>query len=133
AVLSIINEYGVQMGQIAPQTEPHPLEREVQWLKQQLQEQQQTRKQQEDGQIMTVINQFLEEADEKGSLKHPLDESLEPEFADEIAAVRARHPELAHRQVLEQAYERMSWKVPEIRQTLIERQQAEAEAKRKEK
>jgi hypothetical protein len=133
AVLSIINEYGVQMGQIAPQTEPHPLEREVQLLKQQLLEQQQTRKQQEDGQIMTVINQFLEEADEKGSLKHPLDESLEPEFADEIAAVRARNPGLGHREVLEMAYERMSWKVPEIRQTLLERQQAEAEAKRKEK
>jgi len=133
AVVSIIQEYGVPMGQVPMQTETHPLETKVQQLERLLLEQQQTRQQQEQGQIIGVVNQFLEEADEKGSLKHPLDESLEPEFADEIQAVRARNPNMSYREVLEMAYDRMSWKVPEIRQTLLERQQAEAEAKRKEK
>jgi len=133
AVVSIIQEYGVPMGQVPQQTAMHPLEAEVQQLKSMLLDQQQTRQQQEQGQLITVVNQFLEEADEKGSLKHPLDETLEPEFADEIQAVRARNPGMSHREVLEKAYERMSWKVPEIRQTLLERQQAETEAKRKEK
>jgi len=52
---------------------------------------------------------------------------------EEIASIRRRNPSKTDRQVLEQAYENVSWKVPEIRQTLIQRQQAELEAKRKEK
>jgi len=54
-------------------------------------------------------------------------------LADEIRAVRSRNPSEPDRKVLEMAYERMSWKVPAIRETLLARQAAEAEAKRKEK
>ena len=133
AVMSIIQEYGVPMGELPPQTAPHPLETKVQQLERFLLEQQQTRQTQEQSQLLNTVNQFLEEVDDRGNPKHPLDENLEAEFADEITAVRARNPNLEAREVLEQAYERMSWKVPEIRQTLLERQQAEAEAKRKER
>lgn len=132
AVLSIIQEYGIQMGQIQqPQYDPYA--DKIAQLEKQLQEQQQTRQQQEESVLLNTVNQFLEEADERGNPKYPLDENLEADFGDEIAAVRARNPNMAPREILETAYERMSWKVPEIRQTLLERQNAELEAKRKEK
>jgi hypothetical protein len=132
AVYSIIQEYGIQMGQMQ-QSQPDPYAEKIAQLEKQLQEQQQTRHQQEESVLLNTVNQFLVEADERGNPKYPLDENLEGEFGDEISAVRARNPNMAPREILEKAYERMSWKVPEIRQTLLERQQSETEAKRKEK
>jgi hypothetical protein len=131
-VLQIIQEYGIQMNGLEPAYED-PYLAKINQLEQQLASQQQARIQQEESQVLTTVDSFLNEADERGNPKFPLDEGLEAEFVDEIAAVRRRSPSLSDRQVLETAYERMSWKVPEIRQTLLERQRAESEAKRKEK
>jgi hypothetical protein len=132
AVLGIMQEYGINLnGQAPAQVDPYM--QKIQSLEQQLQQQQQTRQQQEESQVLSTIDSFLNEADDKGNPKYPLDDSLEAEFVDEIAAVRRRNASYTDRQVLETAYERMSWKVPEIRQTLIERSNSTLEAKRKEK
>lgn len=132
AVLSIMQEYGIQLNGQEPAYED-PYLREINQLKQQLMQQQQTRQTQQDNEVLSIVESFLGETDERGNPKYPLDDRLEAEFADEIASVKRGNPSLNERKVLETAYERMSWKVPEIRQTLLERQQAELEAKRKEK
>lgn len=132
AVLGIMREYGIDLnGQEPAQVDPYM--QKIQQLEQQLKQQQQTRQQQEESQVFSTIDSFLNETDDKGNPKYPLDDSLEAEFVDEIAAVRRRNASYTDRQVLETAYERMSWKVPEIRQTLIERSNSTLEAKRKEK
>lgn len=132
AVLGIIKEYGIQINSLEPAYED-PYLTEIANLKNQLAAMQQAPIQQQESQAISAVESFLNEYDDKGNLKYPLDESLEAEFADEIASVRRKNAGLPDRQVLEQAYERMSWKVPEIRQTLLARQTAETEAKRKEK
>jgi hypothetical protein len=132
AVLSIMQEYGIQLnGQAPAQVDPYM--QEIQELRKQLEQQQQSRTQQEESVVLNTIESFLGETDDKGNPKYPLDDNLEVELVDEIASVRRKNPSKTDRQVLEQAYENVSWKVPEIRQTLIARQAAEAEAKRKEK
>jgi hypothetical protein len=132
AVLSIMQEYGIQLnGQAPAQVDPYM--QEINDLKQQLKDQQQSRTQQEESVVLNTIESFLGETDDKGNPKYPLDDNLEVELVDEIASVRRKNPSKTDRQVLEQAYENVSWKVPEIRQTLIARQAADAEAKRKEK
>lgn len=132
AVFSIIQEYGIQMGEI-PQTQHDPYAERIAQLERQLHEQQQSRHKQDESVLLNTVNSFLDEADGKGNPKYPIDDSLIPEFEIEISAVRAKDPTANPRTILEQAYERMSWKVPEIRQTLLERQNAELEAKRKER
>jgi hypothetical protein len=132
AVLGIMRDYGIELNGQAP-TQPDPYMQEIQNLKQQLHQQQQSKVQQEESQVLSTIESFLGETDDKGNPKYPLDDNLEVELVDEIASVRRRNPSKTDRQVLELAYENVSWKVPEIRQTLIARQSAEAEAKRKEK
>lgn len=132
AVFSIIQEYGIQMGEI-PQTQHDPYAERIAQLERQLHEQQQSRHKQDESVLLNTVNSFLDEADGKGNPKYPIDDSLIPEFEIEISAVRAKDPTANPRTILEQAYERMSWKVPEIRQTLLERQNAEMEAKRKER
>jgi hypothetical protein len=132
AVLSIMQEYGIQLnGQAPAQVDPYM--QEIQELRKQLEQQQQSRTQQEESVVLNTIESFLGETDDKGNPKYPLDDNLEVELVDEIASVRRKNPSKTDRQVLEQAYENVSWKVPEIRQTLIARQAADAEAKRKEK
>jgi hypothetical protein len=132
AVLSIMQEYGIQLNGQAP-AQPDPYMQEIQKLQKQLEQQQQSRTQQEESVVLNTIESFLGETDDKGNPKYPLDDNLEVELVDEIASVKRKNPSKTDRQVLEQAYENVSWKVPEIRQTLIARQAAEAEAKRKEK
>jgi hypothetical protein len=132
AVIGIIREYGIQLNGLEPVQED-PYMAEISRLRNDLAALQQAPVQQQESQIISTVEAFLAETDERGNPKYPLDERLEPEFADEIASVRRLNPRLSDRDVLDQAYERMAWKVPELRQTRLERQQAELEAKRKEK
>lgn len=132
AVLGIMQEYGIQLNGTEPIQED-PYLSEINQLKRQLMEMQQTGQTHQNSDNEAVINQFMNETDERGNLKYPLDDSLSDEFYDEIVAVRRKDSSLSNRQVLEKAYERLSWKVPEIRQTLLQRQQEDAERKRKEK
>jgi len=133
AVVQIIQEYGIDMGQIPQQQQTDPLYNRVQQLEQQLHQTQQQRIQQEESERVNAVTSFLEEVDTKGNQKYPLDENLEQIFYHEIAAVRKLNPNANYRDVLEKSYENVSWKVPEIREVKLAQQQAEAEAKRKEK
>lgn len=132
AVLGIMQEYGIQLNGTEPIQED-PVLSEINQLKHQLMQLQQNGQTNQNSENESLVEQFLNESDERGNLKYPLDETLSDEFYDEIVAVRRKNGSLNNRQVLEQAYERLSWKVPEIRQTLLQRQQEEAEKKRKEK
>ncbi len=132
AVLGIMQEYGINLnGQEPARIDPYM--QEINNLKQQLEQQQQARQTQEESQVLTTIDSFLNETDDKGNPKYPLDESLEAELVGEITAVRRLNPNETDRKVLELAYERMSWKVPAIRETLLQRRIAEEATKRKEK
>lgn len=80
---------------------------------------------------MNAVNAFLSQVDAQGSALHPLDETLEGAFAQEIGAVRTGHPDWSADKVLQEAYENLSWKTPEIREVRLSRLDAEREAKRK--
>ena len=80
---------------------------------------------------LNAVNAFLGKTDAQGNALYPLDESLEPAFAQEIGAVRSANPHMSADQVLAAAYDNLSWKTPEIREVRIARLEAEREAKRK--
>ena len=71
-----------------------------------------------------TLREFAQEKDERGNVKHPLDETLGPKFSQHINVVRSENPTWDTRRVLEQAYENLSWTVPELRAVLLERQAA---------
>ena len=57
-------------------------------------------------------------------------DSLETEILTLIPAVKKSKPDLLHKDVLQEAYDRARWANPATRQKLIEQQRTEAEAKR---
>lgn len=132
AVYGIIQEYGIDIGNVQYQA-PDPVMTRVQQLEQQLLQTKQQQEQQSELERVNAVNNFLEETDSNGNLKYPLDESLANPFYYEVLAVKETNPNAKYRDVLEKAYENLSWKVPEIRQAKLAQQQSEAEAKRKEK
>jgi hypothetical protein len=101
----------------------------VQQLQQNLTQQTQAQTQAQEAANLDAVNGFLAETDGKGSAKHPLDESLQSPFAQEIGLVRQLNPQWDARRVLEKAYENLSWKEPGLRAVILERQEAEKKAK----
>lgn len=57
-------------------------------------------------------------------------DSLETEILTLIPAVKKSKPDLSHKDVLQEAYDRARWANPATRQKLIDQQRTEAEAKR---
>ena len=80
---------------------------------------------------LNAVETFLSQRDAQGNALHPLDETLENAFAQEIAAVKAANPTLSANEILAKAYDDLSWKTPEIRKVRLSRLEAEKEAKRK--
>jgi hypothetical protein len=132
AVMGIIQEYGIDLSNVQYQA-PDPVLTRVQQLEQQLVQTKQQQEQQEESERINAVNSFLEEVDDKGNPKFPLDDNLAQSFYYEVLAVKETDPNAKYRDVLERAYENLSWKVPEIRQAKLAQQQAAAEAERKEK
>ena len=116
--------------------ENHPLLQnlfnEVNTLKSGLQQRQEQEKQAQYGNAYNAVSSFMEEIDENGIPKHPIDPSNEMDLVVEVKALREKHPDWDGRRIMEAAYENFSWKVPELREARLSRQAAEKEAKRKE-
>jgi hypothetical protein len=132
ALLSVAQEYGIPL-QGVEQPRYDPVVEQLTKLQQQMQQNQQQQEQQSESERVNAVNSFLEETDEKGNPKYPLDDSLAQQFFYEVSAVSEMNPNTNYRERLEKAYENLSWKVPEIRQVKLAQQQAALEAERKEK
>lgn len=137
-LFNIAKKFNVPLTQESANPDPlsqHPLVQQLAQKVNELQTSLSQRSQQEQNaqlsQAESVLNSFLNEVDSDGVVKHPMDESLEEEFATEIASLRQRNPDWDNRKVLETAYERTSWKIPEIRNELLRRQDAQKEAERR--
>lgn len=116
-----------------PDISNHPVVQQLMGTVQQLQQgftqQTQAQTQAQETANLEAVNGFLAETDGKGSAKHPLDESLQAPFAQEIGLVRGLNPSWDARRVLEKAYENLSWKQPELRAVILQKQEAEKQAK----
>lgn len=132
ALLSVAQEYGIPLNGIE-QPRYDPVVEQLTKLQQQMQQNQQQQEQQAELERVNAVNSFLEEVDEKGNQKYPLDDNLAQQFFYEVTAVSEMNPNANYRERLEKAYENLSWKVPEIRNAKLTQQQAAAEAERKEK
>lgn len=145
ALMQIARQYGVQLPQASvdpallqpgaqvPQFDPlaHPVIKTLQERTQRYEQLLQQQEQMEMQGNQTVVDAFLSAVDAQGNALHPIDESMHDAFAQEIGAVKTAHPEMGKQQILEKAYENLSWKMPEIREVMLARRDAEAEAKRK--
>lgn len=132
ALLSVAQEYGIPL-QGMEQPRYDPVVEQLTKLQQQMQQNQQQQEQQAESERVNAVNSFLEETDDKGNPKYPLDDSLAQQFFYEVSAVSEMNPNANYRERLEKAYENLSWKVPEIRQVKLAQQQAALEAERREK
>ncbi len=116
-----------------PDISNHPVVQQLMGTVQQLQQgftqQTQAQTQAQEASNLEAVNGFLSETDDKGSAKHPLDDSLQGPFAQEIGLVRQGNPSWDARRVLEKAYENLSWKEPALRTVILQRQEAEKKAK----
>lgn len=144
ALQQIARQYGIplqsqidpaqlQPGAAQPAFDPlqHPEIKQILDRQKQLDGFMQTQEQQALATNQKVVDAFLTAKDAQGSAQYPMDESMYPEFGQEIVAVKTAHPEFAPQQVLEAAYENLAWKTPEIREVRLSRLEAERDAKRK--
>lgn len=69
------------------------------------------------------VEAFASEVDKGGRPLRPFLADVHEQMMEEIPLIRARTPELASRQILQQAYETACWKNPSVRSRLIEQQQ----------
>jgi hypothetical protein len=126
-------EPGAQPESALPDISSHPVVQQLMGTVQQLQQgftqQTQAQVQAQETANLEAVNSFLAESDEKGNLKFPLDDSLQAPFAQEIALVRQLNPNWDARRTLEKAHENLSWKVPELRAVILQKQEAEKQAK----
>lgn len=116
-----------------PDISNHPayqqLAQTVQQLQQGFTQQTQAQTQAQEQANLEAVNTFLGETDDKGNAKHPLDDGHQQAFAQEIALVRQANSTWDARRTLEKAYENLSWKVPELRAVILQKQEAEKQAK----
>lgn len=98
-------------------------------LEQQLQQFSQRQSQTSEQQALVVVNDFLSQKDDKGSLKFPVTDDAIDDFAAHIAFVRGQHGDWDDQRVLEAAYGSLGWTHPAMRQVRLERELAERKAK----
>lgn len=137
----LAQQFGVQLQQPTqgqpgqfPDISQHPLVQQLAGTVQELRGAwtQQTQAQQQAAQQASTkaVTEFLNEVDDKGQPKFPLDNTLDESFVAEIQLSRSQHPDWAMRQLLEHAYENLVWKTPQLRELRLQKQ--EEERKRKE-
>jgi len=131
-IKALAEAYGVNLGQsLNSQRDPaiHQLQAQVDKLTTELSEaraERQQRHQHETETKLTSISQAIEDF----RADAPDFDELEDDIALNINRIRADNPNLAHKELLTQAYERAQWANPKTRQALMVRQEKEAEAKR---
>jgi len=123
-----------QGGQDAPSSDPmaDPRVRQLHEENQRLlnfhKQQAETQQRQANEANMKVLQEFASEKDERGNIKHPLDATIGPKFMQHVNAVRAENPTWDTRRLLDQAYENLSWTIPELRQLRLQREQEKKQA-----
>ena len=124
--------YGVNLGQsLDSQRDPaiNQLQAQVDTLTAELREAKAERQQRSQHETETKLSSIAQ-AIEDFRADAPDFEELEGDIALNINRIRAENPNLSHKDMLTQAYERAQWANPKTRQALIERQAKEADAKR---
>lgn len=105
------------------------LQGQVAQLTQTLQQQQGNSQQQQHEANVRMVENFAQEKDEGGNLKHPYFAEVTPMFASFVQATRQSNPTMPSEQVLQQAYESACYANPTVRAKI---QADEALARRKE-
>jgi hypothetical protein len=131
-IKALAQAYGVDLGQsLSGQRDPaiNQLQAQVDKLTAELTEaraERQHRYQQETETKLTSIAKSIEEF----KADKPDFDELEADIAVNIQRIREESPNLSNAEILTQAYERAQWANPKARQSLLERKEKEAEAKR---
>lgn len=119
-----------QQGGVSP--EIAQLMEENHQLKQKFQAWEQSQQQAGQQALSHAVSAFMSETDESGQPKNLYVENVMDEMVALIPVIRQAEPGLSQRDTLQKAYDRAIWARPDIRQTLVQQQTAEAEKKRKE-
>ncbi len=131
-IKALAQAYGVNLGQsLDSQRDPaiNQLQAQVDTLTAELREAKAERQQRSQHETETKLSSIAQ-AIEDFRADAPDFEELEGDIALNINRIRAENPNLSHKDMLTQAYERAQWANPKTRQALIERQAKEADAKR---
>jgi hypothetical protein len=106
-----------------------PVLEKVSGLERQLQGYTSSQSQQSETQALSIVNDFLNQKDESGSLKFPITDDVVDDFAARIAFVRGMHSDWDDQRVLEEAYNDLGWTHPIMRQARLDRETAQRKAK----
>lgn len=129
----IATQYQVPLnGQEPDQIMQHPYVRQLAQEKQNLEQMQRNQRQAQQKQAyekaLSQFNEFLAESD-NGAPKHPLEEAHKPKLWGAAQQVAHENPSWDAPRVFAQAYENLSWTIPELRTLNLQRQEAERKAK----
>lgn len=121
-----------QVGQMQPQVDPQimTLQQQVEAMRAHIAEQQSYQQQQVLSSANQEIQNFASETAQDGTPLRPYIEQVSQEMASIVALLRSQNPHAPHRTILQEAYDRACWGNPQVRESLIQSQQAAAEAKR---
>ena len=106
-----------------------PVLEKVTGLERQLQQFSTSQSQASESQALNVVNEFLDQKDESGSLKFPITDDVIDDFAARIAFVRGAHSDWDDQRVLEQAYDDLGWTHPAMRQSRLDREASQRRVK----
>lgn len=131
-IKALAEAYGVNLGQsLSGQRDPaiNQLQAQVDRLTEELKEATAERQYRHQQETATKISSVAKSIEEFKADKPDFDE-LEADIAINIQRIREESPNLSNSEILTQAYERAQWANPKARQSLLERKEKEAEAKR---
>lgn len=127
---------GGEAQQALPDISAHPLVQQLSAQVQQLSghftQQSMAQQQAQEQANAKAVQDFLGAVDAKGQPQYPLDNTLDDGFAAEISMTRQLHPDWDTKRVLENAYENLSWKAPQLRELRLQKQEEERKAKQAE-
>ena len=133
ALKLMAQSYGLDLSQLArgaeqssnPQAYPqmHYLTNELDSIRSKLAAMEQEKVAQQQRLAIGEVESFANETDSAGKVIRPFLADVHDQMMEEIPLIRARHPELPSRQILQTAYETACWKNPSVRSRLIEQQQ----------
>ncbi|MEC9266717.1 MAG: hypothetical protein VX464_11710 [Pseudomonadota bacterium] len=133
AIAYLAKKAGLDLAKLAAspdqqQSQPDPvrnLHRELETFKQQIAREKQEAAHQR---VVQDIESFANEKDSKGQPLRPHWADLESDLTVLVAGIRAQHPDMPHRDVLQRAYDQAMWANPTVRQKVLEAQEAEKKA-----
>jgi len=121
-----------RIGQAQPQVDPQimTMQQQLQAMQAHIEQQNAFAQQQVLHSAQSEIESFASETDANGQPLRPHYNEIYQEMAPIVHLLRSQNPNAPHRAILQEAYDRASWTNPNVRQQLIQSQQAAAEAKR---